>query len=208
MKIRFIFLVSFVILLFALTGCASTKQEDSLEVLKNSDTDNVQEDISEEEVTQFKNQIKDLENEIAKKDELILQKDTETKKLLEKYDRSKELSIYADVEDLLFWLVVRFDHAWVAYINIGDEDIFNYMIEDSQIYDLAIKFKQDHPNIKERVPQIWMQDVEISEDSAKIYVHEEVEERNGGANEIKAYDWVYYAKKIDNIWYLEQMVKE
>ena len=62
------------------------------------------------------------------------------------YDRKKELDIYADIEDLLFWLVVRYDHAWVAYINVGDNDIFNFMIKDSQVYNLEKQFKKYQPN--------------------------------------------------------------
>jgi len=155
----------------------------------------------QDQLNQVQDKASAAENDAAKaKDELEAQ--------LQKTDRSNEEGTYLDTQDLLFWLVVRFDHAWIRYINAGDDEIFSYIQNGSQIYNTAVNYKKDHPRLKERILRIYDNDTTISGNQADIFVYERVEETNTDSSvTMQEYNWKYSAVKENGIWYLTVMTQ-
>ncbi len=150
-----------------------------------------------------------LKASLADMEQTLAQKQSEIDNLnavVSQNSRSQEAGSYYNEEDLLWWLVVKFDEAWIRYINVGDEDIFNYMVKDSQVYNLAINYKKQHAKLKQEMVVIQNESVTINGDTAVIYIYELLREYgSNGAEEEKEYHWAYTAKRIDNVWYLTEM---
>lgn len=109
---------------------------------------------------------------------------------------------HSQLEDL----ILDFDNSWIEYVNNNSEGIFNYIVPNSKVEDNILNFNRK--DLNEEFLKIDVKEISINKNIAKIKVYEKLKKDKNGLIEIKEYNWIYEAQKVQGKWLLSNYTKD
>lgn len=121
-------------------------------------------------------------------------------------ESSYKTSEYKDEYSKLKDLILNFDEAWIEYVNNDSDNIFNYVVPNSTVEDNIRNFNKK--DLKEDFLKIDVKDISINKNTARIRVYEKLKKDKKGTIEIKEYNWIYEAQKVNGKWLILSYTKD
>lgn len=109
-----------------------------------------------------------------------------------------ETSVNQSDVDQVKGTIFKFDELWIDFVNQGNKDILNYVIEDSPVKSMIDHYSRD--NSKYKYLSIEVGNVTISGNEALAEVYEKMQQEKEGVTEVLEYKWQYKLVKKGEQW--------